>query len=346
MSGPIDISNFLKSDPTPDTGAIFASQLPVSLVPPPTGNSATDTANITAAIAALVGKGGIVQFCAGLYTDTIQRTLANYQIFQGAGGLSAGSTPGTLLVYNGSAASYISAVGKIGVQVRDVMVFANSGSFTGTAIDLSGASSLCRVRNCYVGASDTTSAILVNLDQAQEAIIDGNNIVGGKYGIQGLAASGHFSNGNTVICNRIGGQGAAGACITGPGGGWHVAGNIFELQNGQPAIGAGPAAFAGINVTGNWFGDNPAGAGVVIQLFGSGGSIRGNFIGGNTSRTIIQFAGASDGIEIAGNRFDTGSLGIDKNAQTVTSVAIGPNSYHNVTTHHNFTAGGTAYVEA
>lgn len=325
-----------------DAGAILASQLPVSLVPPPTGN---DTANITAALAALNGKGGIVQFCAGTYVDTAQRSLSHYQIFRGAGGLSAGAAPGTDLVYTGIAASYISAAGKVGPQVRDIMVLASSSSFTGTVLDLS-TSSLCRVRDCYIGASDTTTAVLIDLDEAQDALVDGNNIVGGKYGIRGIAAAGHFSNANTVSCNRIGGQGAAGACVLGPGGGWEIRGNIFELQNGQSGIAAGAVGFAGISVSGNWFGDNPATAGTVIQLFGNGASIRGNYIGSNTSRTSIQFTGASDGIEISGNRFDFGALGIDKNAQTVTNIQLGPNSYHSVTTHHNFTAGGTAYVEA
>ena len=335
------------TDPSNPTIKLSPTALPVSLVPPPSGVPATDTANITAALSALGGKGGIVQFCAGTYYDTSQRVLPNYTIFQGAGGLSAGAIPGTLLeYYNGTATPYISGVAKVGAQVRDMMVLCNSASFTGTVIDLSGGSSLCRVRDCYIGAADTTTAVLINLDQSQTATIDGCNIVGGKYGVQGVGAAGHISTVHSILSNRIGGQGAVGACILGPGSGWTVQGNSFELQNGQHAIAAGASPFTGLTFHGNWLGDNPAAAGVVAQLFGSGASIRGNLLGGNTGRTILQFTGTSDGIEIAGNRFDTGSLGIDKNSQTVTNVQLGPNSYTNVTTHHNFTAAGSPYVEA
>lgn len=88
--------------------------------------------------------------------------------------------------------------------------------------------------------------------------------------------------------------------------------------------------------------------GTHLVINGKGISIRSSLFGGtatNRNSTAIQFNATSSGVEIKANTFQTIGLGIDKNAQTVTAE-IGPNDYTNVTTHHNFTAAGTLYVEA
>lgn len=326
-----------------------SNQMPFSYVAPPSGDTsgATDGAAITTALAALPGGKGRLQFQVGQYYDSLQRTPGNYVCLRGAGGVSAGATPGTRINYTGTAASYLNWQNSIGAQVSDLMLFANNASFTGKLIDLSGTSSLLpRIERCYLGSADTTAAVLVYLDNAQDAIVYGCNIVGGLYGIQGIGTSGHFSNANSVIANRIGGQGASGAGIVSLGQGWNINGNVFERQSGQRGIGVtGSISGAGNDITGNWFGD-ATGSSASIEIFGAGVSISGNYIAGTATSKGVQFQGLSDGIAIMGNRFDTHSIGIDKNGMTVTNASIGPNSYSSVTTHNNFTAGGTLYIEA
>lgn len=321
---------------------------PQILVPPPSGDvsGATDAALIAAAAAKLPGGKGTLLFQGGIYRVNSLPVPTNYSIWQGMSGLNAGAGPATLITYSGSAARLVDARGLTGFQVKDLMLFCNNAAFLGTVLDLSAGSALSRVEGCYIGAVDTTTAIMVDTDQmAGGATLLQNNLVGGLIGLRGIGTAAHFSNALEMLGNRIGGQGAAGACISGPGQGWSIRGNDFELTNGQKAVAAGPTAAAGIEFSGNWIGDAVAALTVVMQIFANGFSIRGNFIGGFPGKTGIQFSGASDGIEIAANRFDTHNLAIDKNAQVVTAQ-IGPNSYVNTTTHHNFVAAGAPFVEA
>ena len=316
------------------------------LMPPPSGDHSglTDGAAFTAALAKLGGAGGTVQFQRGAYFDNTQRSPGNYVVLKGDGGLSAGAVPGTLLAYTGTAASYLNWQTSTGAQVHDMMLFANSAGFTGRLIDLSNFSSLSRVERCTLFLTDTTAAVGVYLDNAEDFTLMGGNVVGGKYGLQGIATAGHIASGISILGPRIGGQGAAGAGVIGIGQGWLVNG-IFERQNGQRGIAAGPSPSQGSAIVSCWLGDG-TGANPVIEVFADGLDIRGNFIGGTATSKGVQFVGTSDGVDFAANRFDTHALAVDKNAQTVTNIGIGPNSYTNVTTHHNFTAGGTAYIEA
>lgn len=324
---------------------------PVVDVGAPSGDStgAADGAAITAAIGALnssYGGKGVLQLRAGQYFDNAQRDLhgATSVILRGVGGMSGGATPATRVNYTGVASSYLNLQGSIGACVEDVMLFASNAGFTGKVIDLSNFSALGHVERCYVGALDTTASVLIYLDNAEDGQILGGNLVGGLYGIQGIAAAGHLASQFLVLPDRIGGQGAAGACIAGIGQGWLVH-STFERQNGQRAIAAGPSPAQGGAILGSWFGDG-TGANPVIELYANGMDVRGNYVGGTATSTGMKFMGASDGVSIVANRLDTHSLGIDKNGQTVTNPQIGPNSYTNVTTHHNFTANGTPYVEA
>lgn len=319
-----------------------ANKLPEIYMPAPSGDTsgATDGAAFTAALAALPSGGGTIVFGQGVYYDNTQRTIPNYVTIRGVGGLNAGGNAATILKYVGTAASYLNAASTYGFQIRDMWLWGSNASFTGILIDLSSAV-LWRIERNLLYLTNTVSPIALKLDQAQEGIVYGNNIVNGQYGIQGMAASGHYANGIVVIGNRFGGQSTA--CVQGLGTGWHVAGNTFEL-GATIGIAEGPSASQGCSISGNWFGDS-TGTHATIRVFATGLAIVGNFIGATTTSSAIQFAGTSDGVHIAGNYIASASIGVDKNAQTATAVGVGPNHYTTVTTPTNFTAAGTLYVE-
>jgi hypothetical protein len=321
-----------------------ANVIPEILVAPPSGDAtgATDAAAIQNALTALnaLGGHGIIQFGLGTYytNQPIDVHGTTGITLQGVGGLTAGASGASNLLYVGTGAgSFVNAQGTAGFRLRDLLISASSASFTGTLIDISATpSSLCSIEDSYLGMTATNVGVVINLDQCNHGKIINCNIVGGQYGVQGVAVAGHTSNAHTISENRIGGQGAA--CMIGVHGGWKITGNTFELQAGiaavaPPAVAVGAGA-GGVEFSGNWIGDSPA-SGQTIITAGHAWMIVGNFIGGANNTTGIAILPNTNGTVIKANRFDTHALGIALASSNI-DVDYTPNYYNTVAT--RFTA--------
>lgn len=243
----------------------------------------------------------------------------------------------------------ISAKSTVGFSLDGVWVRHNgSTSQAATALDLTSAQ-FPDLRRCAISAQ-TSSGTLVDLVTMKGVIsgkLDHVFFNGGRYNVQGRSLVGDFLNSLDIDGCYF--QNADLCALHNLGAGTEIhGGTVFEpLRSG--AAGAllqdSTIPVQGLSINGAWSGDGTV-SGTLFIVNGTGISIRGSKLdGGSGAGTAVQFNAASSGVEIKGNDIRNWTLGIDKNGQTVTAE-IGPNAYASVSTHHNFTAAGTLYVEA
>lgn len=306
--------------------------------------STDDTAAFQAAIdAAVANKGAVlVPYSPTRYAIAGQLDLTaagadGLEIF-GQGSALTGSTTPSVLNFTGTASPLIKMAGRTGQRLRDLKALWANNAFAGTAVDLSG-SSLATVQGCYfgqTGGSTGLAAVCIGLDQAVDTLIDHCQFQNYTVGVQGLSTGGHFSNAVTIrgkcIFSSATGT-AVSAHISNPGQAWEITGNVFEMGQaaGNAVVVSTPISNGpGITFTGNWVGDQ--GANAVTQLsIGSGWHIAGNYLGGAAAATAISVPNNAIGIVIAGNEFQTYSVGT-LIGTTVNRIIYAGNDPHSVTT--------------
>lgn len=293
----------------------------------PRGNDANDgatlataKATIQSALAALEGP-GLIQLGYGTIATSSVIDVSNRRgvEIRGVGGLTAGSTPATILQFNGTGSgAIIDAGSSIGFKLRDVMVIYTNAGFTGLCVDLrltparTVATGLAVIEGCYIGGSGVrTAAAAIGVDNAMSSQIISCNLVGNQVGVLGRSVTANFSNaisilGTQFLSNEV-------AHIRNMGEAWVVEGCTFEARtDGSAGAIKQDAGFnvRGVQISGNWFGDVLAAkGGVQIDIAGTGFSIFGNMIGINTTATAVRVAGGSSGFSITGNYITGGNSG-------------------------------------
>lgn len=322
------------------------------------GDQVTDDTNAWAAAIAQTQKpafkGGVIVMPAGFNSKVtggiVLDGLSNVTIL-GQGSAEGGSRIFTNRTDGGAC---ISAKNTSGITIANTVV-QHQGPF-GTAagvIDFTGTSGSPTAFPALDNAQVTTTANaaslvdLVRLPFCLYVALNRTIFAGGRYQLQGIAA-GQFLN---VLSARVCAFGSyATAAIHNLSESSVITASAFE-----PGVSGANAALAqdatvplqGLAMVGCQVPDETA-QGTYLAINGKGIAIRSNLFGGtvtNRASTAIQFNNTATGVEIKANTFQTLGLGIDKNAQAVTAE-IGPNDYTSVTTHHNFLAAGTLYVEA
>lgn len=280
-----------------------AIALPVFHAAKPSGDTsgATDATALTAVIAALPAAGGTIALQPGIYYDNTQRVLDDKTsiVMRGAGGMSGGATPGTSLVYTGTAASYFSCRSISGFALSDLQVLYNSASFTGLLFDFSHSAGLGTDAHYIVfervglaGAGIRTAAILVSLDNATQATFRNVTFQNATTAVRGRSVVGNFSNVVTFE-GTCGFNNMVAAPILNPGESWTLKGCNFEpLFSG--AAGAILQNLAtpdmSLLVEGCWMGD------------------------ANTSGNWMDFEAACNGVTLLSNRVGNGAGGVVVNA--------------------------------
>ncbi len=310
------------------------------------GNGSTDdTAAVQSAIdAANTANGGTVYFPAATYQFASSLSLDTYKSVKlvGAGSPTGGAATATILRYAGTGSAFISAHSSVGVEIHNLMILYNSGSFTGNLVDYrntSGSDTAFGVlADSYLGGSSSSSAgALVALDKSHTMTISGNAFGTGVVAILG-EASGHYANAIHIEKNHF--VGLTTANIKNSGQAWEINNNTFE----QLASGAAGAYLHDSGVTGNdvtfqnnWFGDVTSGAGgAQITWAGNNLVLDGNYLGfNNGAEGLLLDANTNAGISVRNNDFVSGgtSTAIDFGSTTGnTNVAIIGNAYTSVTT--------------
>lgn len=319
--------------------------------------STDDTAAWAKAVTAAASKPAAIYLPRGFDSYVANGINANnsagLQIIGGAGPYSPNSnTPLPRIWTNRSdGGALLSVQSSRNVCLRGVNLY-HGGPYgiSASCIDASGSvgtpTQMLEISYCVVQAITNagSNVLLVRGKDNVNPLLEHSQFIGGNYGILGLESAADFCNAVNVRACAFQLQGLA--AVANMGQGINIAGNAFEPLAGGTLRGIWlqfPAQ--GVNIAGNVFEDATASSGYCL-IQGNGINIAGNIFYGPNNGTGVQLVGSTDGAHIAGNLFRGLTLGIDKNSQTATNIGIGPNSYVSTTTHHNFTAAGTLYIEA
>lgn len=320
----------------------------------PRGNDANDgatlstaKATIQAALAALGGPGRI-QLGYGTFStpDVIDVSARVGVQICGVGGVTAGATPPTSIIYTGTGAQAINAQSSVGFRLRDVMVLYSNAAFTGVVVDFRQAAggmgtALPAIEDCYIGGAQgqATAAAGVALHGSYGVSIRNSLIHHCINGVKGLDDSGATSYATGITLDNVHFLYNVQAHVRNVNQGWVVLGCIFEqLLNGSAgAIKQDPGyVIKGLSVTGCWLGDiRDVGGGIQFDLLGYSIDIRGNFIGHGNGATGVRMQAGSAAFSIESNTFVGGgvtTVGIDTTAGQISNYSIGPNDFLNVTT--------------
>jgi len=306
------------------------------------------------AVGALPSHGGRIYAGAGTITTSSPLSLNGLTnvVIEAAGGRTGGSAAGTLLIYSGTAAAFITAQSSVGCQLRGLQIAYTNSGFTGNLVDARNVSStdtaFFRLDNCLLaGSSISTAGALVALDKCNTSEIVNCDFTNAAVGITGRS-SGGYSNGIRIAGNQFANLGTCG--IVSSGQAWVIEANTFEpLASGAAgaySYGAGQAG-NGVTFSGNWFGDVTDG-GTWITWNGNNLVVAGNYIAGDTSTTAVAVtSNDNSGIDIRSNDFDILSKAVDLGSTTgQTNFAVMFNTYTSVTTPVNATTwptGGILY---
>jgi hypothetical protein len=303
--------------------------------------AADSTSAVQAAINAARGSnGGTVFFPAGTYRFDGQLDLdgAIAVRLEGAGGETAGASPGTQLSYTGAGTSFISARSSAGFELLRLGIFYTSSSFTGVLLDLSSGgqsdTALALIADCvFANAGGPPTAVAaISLDRAIITSVRNCTIKSAQAGIIGVAASGHYSNAIQVRDSQF--VGTVGPAIQNPGSSWLVEGCTFEARTdgSAGAISCGFPAQS-LSVIGCWMGDvTSPGASTQIAFRGNGLLVTGNMIGGQPATTAIAITGTGNiGVDVRANMFDTHATAVNLGS-SVSAVGVVGNAFHNVAT--------------
>jgi hypothetical protein len=229
------------------------------------------------------------------------------------------------------------------IALNGAVIDAGGGSLTPT--------DYLAVHRCLIVATTSESAAidLVRADYGISHRFTHCAFTGGRWGIRGRDEASIYLNGLELASCTFSSQAQAPLRNLGQTTDIHAC--VFEpAANGLPLVLLQDASvpLMGFSFHGNQIPDTTATTGVAMLLNGMGIHIDANDFfspAAEGTKIAIQLNGTTEGITIANNIFEKYHIGIDKNGQTATGVAIGPNVYRSVGTHHNFTPAGTLYVE-
>jgi polygalacturonase len=227
------------------------------------------------------------------------------------------------------------------VRISGVRLSANSGSFTsGTVLKLDGGSYfwLDRVNLVATNQSGSATSKLISASDVVGLWVSNSSFSSGGYHIYGRAASGNFTN--VVEISNSAFYRAEVCSIQNMGDAWSFHDNWWQQQGPTDNLSkmichdSGVCA-KGVNFAGNMTVDQPNGPTTpLFDLCGSGISITGNFIAGNTTQDGIQFTEPCDGCSIQGNWFaflDVAVAFSSPTGQNSNAVTILGNDYDAVT---------------
>jgi len=296
-------------------------------------------AKINSAITALGSAGGHIKIPCGTYSYSTQIVAdSTYGMWvEGDGGVSPGHGVCVQLTWSGTT-NPITAQSSNGFRWSNVQLFWSSASFSGNVINLS-SSQGAEIDHDFFGRSGSgvAAACILNLDNSIITNIHDNTFSKYQSAICGASTTGHYANVVKIDHNDF--SSSTGTCngqhILNPASGWTISNNDFEQGQGDGtcAITAYANSFTtsqGIDIFGNWIGDNGASAYTLFNMNGSGWNIHGNFIAGNASSTGFAVQNSTTGISISGNRIQTLSIGY--NIGSSVTINTKGNAYSSITT--------------
>jgi hypothetical protein len=313
-----------------------------------TGTNFSDAA-MTAAIAACGATGGTIRIPRGIYKFANPWNLTNLRsiYIEGDGGDTNNASAGTQIQYTGSTSGFIQMISAFGCSIRKMSFVPTNTAFTGWWLlnygdGTHGDSYANTVEDCYFncnpGGQNVYNAgfLLANSVAGQNSqlfyarrtymqfgqpcvygIPTGVNsfAVGAIFdGCEFIHAPGSYAFGNLGMSWQIRG------CVFEPPLGAYTPSGALNAININTGVGFN--AVVGTTIQGNWFGDGTA-TSQVMSLSGTGFSITGNFINGDTAagNSIGIFLTSARGVDIRGNYFSNQnySLGFgDANCQGIT----------------------------
>lgn len=212
------------------------------------------------------------------------------------------------LSYSGTGTA-IDAQSLSGVRLSGLLLRATSGSFAGPLVDADGTGYLYIERVMMTAATQAGAATcaLLSLNNATDVSVDGSAFYRCGYAIKGRALSSDFSN--VVRLNHNAFYEAEACSVQNIGDAWEFTNNKWQQQGATDnesdlICHGGGICSEGVTFTGNMSVDQPSGPTNGQFIFcGSGVSISGNYIGGNTTQDGVLFDEQCDGCSVQGNWF-------------------------------------------
>jgi len=256
-----------------------------------------DTAAIQAALdAAKLAGGGTVIFPIGVYrcTSALSLTGARGVVLQGQSA-STQPTGGSILMYTGTAASFLTFNACASVYLDKLGLRYNNAGFTGSLVSFPLTAGIYVSNSSFMGSGQTGGSYCIDLNITTDVSLSNLALDFCSYGIRGQHED-TTGYANAVFLSAIRFGDGLGACIRNPGQSWSIHGCDFEVASSDKGQAikmsdAGVVAI-GLHISGSWFGDaTDTSAWSWIEFRGSGLNVVGNYIHGTG-------AFASTGIEI------------------------------------------------
>jgi len=291
-------------------------------------------AQINAAISALGTRCGTIVIPAGVYSfatpinadQTVGCTIV------GAGGLTGGAQAAVQLQYTGTATP-ISARSSSAFRLSGVQLVVNNSGFHGYGIDLSHTGTGCGGGGCdsafwqidhdsFYASGSAQYAAVINAQDTIEGTIERNAFGNYIYAIQGaINGNTDYANASLVRGNQFLHSSYTLADIFGPTQGWQITSNTFELAAGTGSVIAfnSTTSCTGCVFAANWIGDvATTSAFNVVNVFGGGWQISGNYVALNAAQTQTAFNIGSGlaGLSLTGNTIQNYACAVNFNGGT------------------------------
>ncbi len=311
----------------------------------PTGVANSDTAfNNAVAVLAQV-PGGTIRAPAGLYSFANASTALNNKsgiVIQGDGGPSSGLQPGTRFQFTGTGSGVWFALNSAqGVQFKGIQFVHTQATFTGTYFQCNNTGSSpsgCGLYDCTLGTS-VSNVLHLDINQCQNFSCE--RVVfqysGSAGSVRGAQVGGYAFNIAFRDCEWFNGS-AAPIQNAGPHQAWTFSRCDFEglsQVTNHPAGAilstAATGTWAGLDISGCWFGDVGTAVGTWIDIYADGFHFHGNYISGNATGTTAITLRPSAGVVIEGNDFDTFLNGINFATAPTSNVVVQGNLAGSVT---------------
>lgn len=307
----------------------------------PTGAANSDAA-LASAITVCGTNGGTIWFAPGSYKFANQYNWTNLTniTIQGAGGNSSGGNVCTILTYTGTAATWISMPGALGIRFRDVKITYSNSSFSGALLSYGHStqdSAGCGLFDCQVGGlANSAGCIHLGLDKTITFTAERCIFQGGSPSVVGMAA-GSYSNvirfrdcefwDSTVAPIYYGGlvwvfEGCVFNPLVNSGGTNGFAGAYL----GSSGHGAQDIAFIGCN-----FDNPPNNGGTWIVFYGQGLTYQNNWMAGGGNATHGISLNSASAVNITGNYFVSLAHAMDTTSGGLAAITFTNNVGSSVT---------------
>jgi hypothetical protein len=320
--------------PIPNNAQVRTSRTGLVQITRPAGTQPFDvTASIHSALQNLGRGGGTIEFAtAGIYNVSSTISLDEIQALQircSVGDSRAAADHQVVdIIYTGKKGSLFTAHGIRSLEIEHCNLAYSDPNYTGTMIDLSGASKYGDTTQVYIhdnriGGLSTThngATALIFLQSSDQIAIERNFLTGANVGILGPSNTVIAANMVTIRGNYFTGP-FSDVAIRAGGNTWEISDNVFEPKYGE-TCGAFDTTRVGVfalSFRSNWIGDGHLGTCIAA----SDGPIMGAEISGNEieGAEVGINLGRSDGVSITGNHFEILKVGIDASHATHTNIA-------------------------